>query len=260
MRSDMRKVVTEAPRAGSSNKSLKTGHRLSKDDYDKDDSPYRHPISRYRQHGYDAKEFSDVLGPLRRFLRKNVGRPWDMIYSEMSQSLDNRTVSGRHIWTHVFGEVIEHCEIREDGKVYEKRNRHYPYDTPIEGLYIHPVSRILCYKEVIPWRKKFPQTNYKLMKLIESYGYQFDRCTPKFVQKNWIVVDELRLLEKIGEVWKIHTFKQLDPLEVIEVKILHGEEIPVRRGDKKGALLKRRVSSRQIGRRDKVLWRLAHDV
>ena len=31
------------------------------------------------EYGWNAKEFSDVLGPLRRYLRKQVGRPWDKV-------------------------------------------------------------------------------------------------------------------------------------------------------------------------------------
>ena len=76
MRNDMAKVVTEAPRRGHRNPSKKWGRRLTTDEYDSDDhGPSRAPTARYRQYGWNAKEFSDVLGPLRRYLRKQVGRP-----------------------------------------------------------------------------------------------------------------------------------------------------------------------------------------
>jgi hypothetical protein len=74
MRSDMAKVVTEAPRRGHGNPSRKWGRRLRKDEYELDDhGPARASSARHRQ--YDPKDFSDVLGPLRRYLRKQVGVP-----------------------------------------------------------------------------------------------------------------------------------------------------------------------------------------
>ena len=72
MRSDMAKVVTEAPRRGHANSSKKWGRRLRKDEYGLDDhGPARASTARRRQYS-DPKDFSDLLGPLRRYLRKQV--------------------------------------------------------------------------------------------------------------------------------------------------------------------------------------------
>jgi hypothetical protein len=51
------------------------------------------------------KEFSDLLGPLRRYLRKQVGRPWDKLWSEITQTLDSRSLTGQHIFDHIRWEV-----------------------------------------------------------------------------------------------------------------------------------------------------------
>src|SRR6516164_10536743 len=76
MRSDMASVVTERPRRGHTNPSKKWGRRLGKNEHDAEDhGPTRAPIARRHQYGWNAKEFSDLLGPLRRYLRKQVGRP-----------------------------------------------------------------------------------------------------------------------------------------------------------------------------------------
>src|SRR4051812_35103705 len=71
MRDDMSKVVTERPRQGHGNKSNKTtGPRIRRYDADREyDEPSRLPIARFRQYGYDAKEFSDLINPLKRYLR-----------------------------------------------------------------------------------------------------------------------------------------------------------------------------------------------
>ena len=76
MRRDLAKVVTEAPRRGHGNPSRKWGRRLTKVEYDLDDhGPRRAPVARHRQYSGNAKEFSDVLGPLRGYLRNRSGVP-----------------------------------------------------------------------------------------------------------------------------------------------------------------------------------------
>src|SRR5438876_11302734 len=102
MRKDMAKVVTEAPRRGHANRSSKWGRRLTKDEYALDDhGASRAPFSRHRQYGWNAKEFSDSLGPLRGYLRKQVGRPWDKVWSEIATTLDCRWLTGPHFFAHI---------------------------------------------------------------------------------------------------------------------------------------------------------------
>src|SRR5262247_4117913 len=89
MRDDMSKVVIERPRSGHSLPGYKTRLRIRHYDPEKDyeDLPKRVSGSRskYVRAG-ETKYFSDFLSPLRRFLRTNVGRPWDKVYSEMRKS------------------------------------------------------------------------------------------------------------------------------------------------------------------------------
>ena len=78
MRSDMAKVVTERPRRGHGDLGKKWGRRLRKSEYDAEDhGPSRAPIARHHQYGWNAKEFSDLLGPLRRYLRRHLGAQQD---------------------------------------------------------------------------------------------------------------------------------------------------------------------------------------
>lgn len=141
MRRDMCKVLTERERVGSSNKSLKTALKISPNLYDpeKDYSyPSRVSFSRYRHH-YFSKEFSDNDNPLRRYLYKQVGRPWDVVYSEICEVADYRSLTGYHLLQHVGFEVELYCWVR-DGEVYDHPDLpHRP-----RGLYVHPVSGLLC--------------------------------------------------------------------------------------------------------------------
>ena len=43
------------------------------------------------------KMFHDRLGPAKRWLLSQVGRPWAKVYSELCAKFDTRTVAGRHV-------------------------------------------------------------------------------------------------------------------------------------------------------------------
>ncbi len=145
MRDDMAKVVTERPRRGHSNPSAKTsGPRIRRFDPAREyDEPTRLPVARGRQYGYDAKEFSDLLGPLKRYLRSCIGRPWSRVHSELSRTLDRRSVAGSHIWDHVMWEIESDCYIGDDRFVYSNRRTYTRVDRPVVGLYVHPKTGLI---------------------------------------------------------------------------------------------------------------------
>jgi hypothetical protein len=278
----MAKVVTESPRRGHGAPSLKTARRLTKDEIssdmeDFDSGASRAPVSAHRQHGWDAKEFSDLLGPLRAYLRKQVGRPWNLVYSEMNESLDKRSISGQHIWDHVYWEVERYTQLGSDGKVYAKHVRFLKSYTPVTGLYVHPTTGLLCYKSdprhvsrsttrrysFYKELKKFRLDEHlapsKAMRRIEKHGSSSTRTLDL---NDFIIVDDLHVLQRIAGVWMLHSYQELDPSAVIEVRrvggpflnSLMGREVEIKRGP--GVLQK--ISTRQIGHRDKKLWALAH--
>src|SRR5215475_6473969 len=154
MREDMSKVVIERPRSGHSLPSYKTRLRIRRYDPEKDyeDIPKRVSGSRskYVRAG-ETKYFSDFLSPLRRFLRTNVGRPWDLVYSEMKESLDDRKVTGRHVFEHVDREVETHALIGEDGELYKLE--YGGRLLPIYEFYVDPRTGLLCWSDYNPWRR-----------------------------------------------------------------------------------------------------------
>src|SRR6266404_1978920 len=82
MRSDMKKVVTERPRGGGGVKTPK-GEKRDWQRHAVEDLPKRERIRAKWDHTNGGKYFTDVLGPLYRFLLKQAGRPWDNVYSEI---------------------------------------------------------------------------------------------------------------------------------------------------------------------------------
>jgi hypothetical protein len=93
-----------------------------------------------------SKYFSDHLNPLQRYLRSKVGQPWNDIYSELCQRLDSKTMTGRHVISHIWNYVERHVELYNGipyskaswGKVQPLTNYYR------EHLYVHPETGILC--------------------------------------------------------------------------------------------------------------------
>ena len=56
------------------------------------------------------RDFADKLGPIRRWLDRSCGRPWDEVRSEIFRRFDVRTLAGRHIvFDHLLAEVAVHA-------------------------------------------------------------------------------------------------------------------------------------------------------
>ncbi len=145
MRPDMDEVVIERPRVRARYSyhdfRVRASHR---DDPEAlDDLPkkqgYRRPYIN------DSKEFSDLLGPLHRFMISCVGRPWDDVYSEIRQQINPSSTVQIHILNHVFQFVDIHTWIGEDGRVWAPGwfgGR--PMHVSDGDLYVHPHTGVLC--------------------------------------------------------------------------------------------------------------------
>jgi hypothetical protein len=64
--------------------------------------------------------FADKLGPAKRWLERQVGRPWDEVYASLKQAFDPRTTAGRHlVYDHmlpwVFGSWAREFEVDAEG-------------------------------------------------------------------------------------------------------------------------------------------------
>jgi hypothetical protein len=182
MRSDIQKVVCERQRGGSRERSLKTGLRLNpknfnnrhhrhthfedfRDDLldvcdqhpEQDDviggvdygsfdwGPSRLPIARRREYGWDCKRHSENWNPMQRFLRKQVGRPWNDVYSEICTHLDHRSRQDSNVLKSI-GWTVAQDIMMHDGKPYQVRwgRRDSWWRYPYSGLYVHPETGVLC--------------------------------------------------------------------------------------------------------------------
>ena len=104
----MDKVLCERPRGG---------RRIKRERHYRgplEEAPRFESSSRHRG---GSKWLSEHLGPLRRWLRSQVGRPWDAVYSELRRNISPNNAVQMHIWQHAQQYVAQRVTV-VDGKVY----------------------------------------------------------------------------------------------------------------------------------------------
>jgi hypothetical protein len=93
MRADMSRVIVERPRRGGLNR---PGRVLPFDDL-----PHHEGMRRRHYIAGDWKELNENLAPLRRYLERQVGRPWDKVYSEIAAHLRADNTVQQHVRDHL---------------------------------------------------------------------------------------------------------------------------------------------------------------
>lgn len=139
MREDMDKVIVERPRGG---------WRVQGDGRKWRNSKYRGShLGMKRGHAH-PKWLSENLAPLKRWLHKQVHRPWDKVYAELCSGIDRRSTVQAHIFEHIDGFVECRAELR-DGQVWvpaerwRSRLRTLLSEAAHVELFVHPVTGIL---------------------------------------------------------------------------------------------------------------------
>lgn len=101
------------------------------------------------------KEFDDKLGPMYRWLGRQVGKPWDEVRSNVTKTFDTRTTAGRHI---VYDHLLQSVEVTPNVRLSYRRipdddnASYYKHD-----FYVNDQG-ILCHRKYIPrkWKGKIP--------------------------------------------------------------------------------------------------------
>ena len=111
----MAKVIVERPRLGSRGP-FKHGRRKN---IPLDELPSKAGIRRSEfGAGREQRSLNEHLGPLRRYLRKQVGRRWDDVYRDISAHLRVTSAVQQHVRDHVRWEVERVVEVGAKGRVY----------------------------------------------------------------------------------------------------------------------------------------------
>jgi hypothetical protein len=155
MRADMKKVLTERERSGSHRCYGEVRAAETRHDYD--DLPTHQGMRRpYRAWG-TYKEFSDLLGPLRSFMRSCVGRRYDDVWSEICANVRADSMAGDHLREHAKRECDTNTTVI-DGRVVSRselayfRSRSSGYEP--WGLYVDPRDSLIYYNKPPSYRRK----------------------------------------------------------------------------------------------------------
>lgn len=144
----MAKVIVERPRIGSRNNS-DDPKGYSRKAYGKhkdlEDMPSKESMSRGRKYGYDCKQLNEHLRPLYRFLDKQIGRPWDKVFSEICERINMNSTVQRHIMQHVFDHVASKLHVGDDGipMIHYSFGGFRPIYDSWYKLYVHPGDGLL---------------------------------------------------------------------------------------------------------------------
>jgi len=154
MRQDMAHVIVERPRIGSSLPSRKKGYRKYVQTTGLDNLPRREPLL---GHWRGRERFlNEHLSPMFRFLRSNIGRPWNKVHQELCEHVSFDNAVQKHVLAHVFDYVDRHVELVGD-QVFS-RDRPWRGRRPLSAgqMYVCPATGLL--KEVRRSRRRRPPT------------------------------------------------------------------------------------------------------
>lgn len=231
MRHDMGKCVIERPRRGSSASSRKAksfGRILLTEDGPEYFGETKLPMAMNgRAYGWDSKEFTDVLGPLKNYLRSSCGRPWNDVYSEIRKTLGHCGWAVEHI-------VRDHIDVAvntwrgESGNIWvdDKHgvsgvgHRHYSH------FYVEPETGIL--REAGKFR----------------HWFGIDRPKPALKPATEIPISEGREYALIKGIWYEATFVMVE--KVVMEKRWDGKEVGVKLIVKEWERRKRQLSKKNL--------------
>ena len=200
MRPDMGKCVIERPRHGSRWALSAKAHHYGRLVYYSDGPEYEGPTllpASSKQQRFATKlgdkTFSDVLGPLRNYLRTNCGRPWNDVYSEIARTLGRSGSWGvRHVVSaHV--DVAVHTYRGIDGNIWacDERGVHQVGTVYSNRFYVEPETGIL--REDLRRRRR-----------------SFVRVKREATPPDYLPIEDGRAYRKVGGIWYLHEFSEVE--------------------------------------------------
>ncbi|MCC6719970.1 MAG: hypothetical protein IT555_19000 [Acetobacteraceae bacterium] len=132
MRADMAKVIVERPRRV---EGITRRGRVPPVDH----LPAQEGMRARHVRHFGGKALNENLQPLRRFLAKQVGRPWNRIYAEISAHLRPTSAVQQHVRDHL------HDFVAITPRRLANQMRQRPGDDLwFQPFYVHPRTGLLC--------------------------------------------------------------------------------------------------------------------
>ncbi len=141
MRDDMAKIIVERPRVP--DRSERKGR-----DRPLEELPQYEGMRRPHLLRSWGKELNENLQPLRRYLERQVGRPWSKVYAEIAQNLRMDNTVQQHVRDHLHDFVAVNPRRIAGG--WRSRSGSTLWYQP---LYVDPVTDLLCRTDRLPEEK-----------------------------------------------------------------------------------------------------------
>jgi hypothetical protein len=188
MREDMAKVIVERPRIGSRLRSRKKGYRKHVQQTGVEELPRREPmLGRWRGR---ERWLNEHLGPMRRFLRSNVGRPWNKVHQDLCEHVSFDNAVQMHVLTHVF-DYVERL-VRVDGnRIIPTAGFRHDRPLPAGHMYVCPNTGLL---RVVRKPKQRSQPKRHIIDATLQY---------RFRDNVWWEVRVDKLPSDPGELWDV---------------------------------------------------------
>jgi hypothetical protein len=176
VRSDMAKVIVERPRHGSRMRGHGKGYRRDRQRIPQDEAPKRERIKPVRG---GTKQFNEHLGPLRRYLQSQVGRPWNIVFAEICANISRDSAVQDHVRDHVADYVA--TQLREiDGEWYYTTRwgqLHLLFNSWRRPLfYVCPKTNLLKAVKRVPRRRwRYPVEPVREVQVSIDYQISFIR-------------------------------------------------------------------------------------
>lgn len=143
-------MIVERPRLGGGVRFPRTSAAV-RDDLPLEESWKRQGIRRPWHWTSVRKSLNENLAPLRRYLRSNVGRPWDKVYSEVCQRINRNSAVQMHVWQHLMWEVCTDPHIVP--QMLQGRVGRWPWRFRRYRFYVDPKTGLL--RENPKYRQRF---------------------------------------------------------------------------------------------------------
>lgn len=206
MRADMAKVIVERPRLGSWLPSHQKGYRKYLQKTDVENLPRYEPLPGC-WHGRQ-KSLNENLAPLHRFLRSQVGRPWNKVHQDLCEHVSFDNAVQMHVLTHVFDFLARYVDMI-DGWPHSRRGR------PLEPgqMYVCPRTGLL--KVVRPSKRRPPQLRHIVGRLRQLH----------FRDGHWWDVRVRELPADPGDLWDVWLERDVAKLTVQAAKTAYGAKL-----------------------------------
>jgi hypothetical protein len=184
MRHDMAKVIVERPRLGMRTRGAAKGYHRALRRMADEGLPVREGIK--RRHNGGTKFFNEHLGPLRRYLDSQVGRPWNKVFSEICDHIDRDSVVQDHVRDHVAEYVITHVLLIDGVPCYNDGGN--DHGQPLAA---------------VPWRRWYVCPRTGLLWRIKPHARAGRRPPPTDDTPRFVRVSDSIQCRLIGGAWHL---------------------------------------------------------